>query len=109
MGEVPPPPLGESVARRQDDDAGFLKMIKEVPYLFVKVVSMDDFNLAKKLLTLGANVNDQDELGYTALAYAAKKGNVDMVELLLDHGADPNMGGGNLEDNVRSPNAMCEK
>jgi ankyrin repeat protein len=43
----------------------------------------------KMLLDLGANVNAQDELdGRTALMGAAHKGRNDIVQLLVDHGAD---------------------
>jgi ankyrin repeat protein len=38
-----------------------------------------------------AIINQQDELGATALAYAATAGNVKMVKWLLDHGANPSL------------------
>lgn len=73
-----------------EENAGFLKIMKEVPYYFVKVVRCNDLKLAKKILALGANVNEQNENGNTALLYAAKKGNLEMVNWLLDNGANPN-------------------
>jgi ankyrin repeat protein len=42
----------------------------------------------KALLESGADVNQQDEQGWTALNWAAGKGDVESVKLLLQHGAD---------------------
>jgi ankyrin repeat protein len=36
-----------------------------------------------------AHVNDQDSYGYTPLLYACKKGNIEMIKLLLENGACP--------------------
>ena len=44
---------------------------------------------AQKVLQMNFDANLQHENGYTALAYAAMKGNTRMVELLLRNGADP--------------------
>jgi ankyrin repeat protein len=43
----------------------------------------------QKVLLMNFDPNVQHENGYTALAYAAMKGNGRMVELLLRNGADP--------------------
>jgi len=43
------------------------------------------------LLQAGANVNARDKQNLTALHWAAKSGNVENVEALLKHGADPDM------------------
>lgn len=51
---------------------------------------MDD--IAEKLLSFGADVNLKSlQNGYTALHYAADKGDEDLVDLLLTHKADPNI------------------
>jgi len=42
----------------------------------------------KLLLSKGAQVNQQDENGYTALLWAARRGDVEMLRLLLARGAD---------------------
>ena len=46
---------------------------------------------AQKVLQMNFDPNVQHDNGYTALAYAAMKGNGRMVELLLRNGADPGM------------------
>ncbi|MBF8270647.1 MAG: hypothetical protein HW386_2356, partial [Gammaproteobacteria bacterium] len=38
----------------------------------------------------GADVNAKQQGGWTALQAAAKHGSMELVELLLQHGADPN-------------------
>jgi ankyrin repeat protein len=48
------------------------------------------FNSAHLLLQHSANVNDQDNLNYTALHKAAYTGNASLVRELLDSGADVN-------------------
>jgi len=45
-------------------------------------------NLTRFLISKGANVNDTDSCGLTALHYAAKEGLVDSTRLLLQHGSD---------------------
>ena len=49
-----------------------------------------DFASAKLLLAAGANVNDADAWGVSATAMAAHAGFGELVEFLLEHGADPN-------------------
>ena len=44
---------------------------------------------AQKVLEMNFDPNVQHDNGYTALAYAAMKGNGRLVELLLRNGADP--------------------
>lgn len=43
------------------------------------------------LLQRGANVNQQDECGRTALSYACEKGYLDAVKMLVENNADPEM------------------
>jgi uncharacterized protein len=49
-----------------------------------------DLASAKLLLAAGANVNDEDAWGVSVLVLAAYSGFRDVVQLLLDKGADPN-------------------
>jgi ankyrin repeat protein len=49
-----------------------------------------DLASAKLLVDAGANVNDQDARGVSVVTLAAHSGYLDLVEFLLDKGADPN-------------------
>jgi uncharacterized protein len=49
-----------------------------------------DLSSAKLLLASGANVNDKDAWGVSATVMAAHSGYTDLVEFLLEKGADPN-------------------
>ena len=58
-----------------------------------KAAAEGDAELILANLSSGINVNEKDELGYTALHYACRSDRVKMeniVTLLLDHGADVN-------------------
>ena len=50
-----------------------------------------DLSSAKLLLTAGANVNDADAWGVTATVLAAHSGYTELLEFLLEKGADPNL------------------
>lgn len=52
-----------------------------------KLCDKGDFLGAKRLVEGGADVNDRDYAGNTALHDAALKGHYEIVKLLLDHGA----------------------
>lgn len=49
-----------------------------------------DLEKVKSLIAKGANVNDGDAEGRTALHLAASRGHIEVVRLLLANGADPN-------------------
>ncbi|HEU4386578.1 MAG TPA: ankyrin repeat domain-containing protein [Blastocatellia bacterium] len=49
-----------------------------------------DVAAVRALLAKGVNVNAKTQYGATALSYACDRGNVEMVKLLLESGADPN-------------------
>lgn len=53
------------------------------------------YNAVEWLIEAGANVNSNDEayIGETPLCYAAQTDFPELVELLLRHGADPDIGG----------------
>ena len=52
-----------------------------------------DLASARLLIAAGANVNDADAWGVSAMVLAAHSGFTDLVELLLDKGADANAAG----------------
>lgn len=59
----------------------------------IEAVMNGDLRALRDLLAAGANVNEQDEQGWTPLNWAAGHGDVEAVKLLLDHGADPTLTG----------------
>src|SRR5262249_58866336 len=48
-----------------------------------------DLETAERLLESGADVNQGDEQGWTPLNFASGRGNLAMVKLLIEKGADP--------------------
>ncbi|MDG6894308.1 ankyrin repeat domain-containing protein [Volucribacter amazonae] len=50
-----------------------------------------DIHDIKVLIEYGINIDDQGDLGYTAIHYACINGYQDIVELLLFYGANPNI------------------
>lgn len=53
--------------------------------------SGDTIEITNEISNGEANLNIQDKGGYTALMYAAAKGNIEIVEILLKNGADKNL------------------
>ncbi|MEP7362802.1 MAG: ankyrin repeat domain-containing protein [Acidobacteriota bacterium] len=60
----------------------------DTPLLFA--ARAGDLDSAKLLVGAGANVNDADAWGVSATMFAAHSGFPELVEFLLDHGADAN-------------------
>jgi ankyrin repeat protein len=56
--------------------------------LIVKVVMEKKSEIAIYLIEKGANVNAQDGFGMTSLMWASYNGDVELVKLLLEKGAD---------------------
>jgi len=52
-------------------------------------IEKNNLPYAQKVLSMNFDSNLRHDNGYTPLAYAAMKGNPQMVELFLAHGADP--------------------
>lgn len=74
--------------------AEFLHGIEHAPLLRCAVHidrpgDMDEsFNICKLLLENGVNCDERDNCNYTPFLYAVKCGNLKVLQLLLDHGAD---------------------
>ena len=60
---------------------------------FLFAVRVGDLTSAKLFLAAGADVDDQGASGVSATVLAAHAGHADMVDLLLENGADPNAAG----------------
>ena len=54
----------------------------------IEAVKADDSAVVKELIGSGEDINQQDEHGWTPLNWAAGKGNLETVMLLVEHGAD---------------------
>jgi len=54
----------------------------------IEAVKAANVTLVKTLIDSGANVNQQDEQGWTPLNWAAGKGDLELVSLLIENGAD---------------------
>jgi ankyrin repeat protein len=66
-------------------------------------VASGRIDIARKLISKGANVNPRGEGGFAPLHEAAAKGDVDFAKLLLDNGADIDV----KSDDGRTPLAMA--
>ena len=67
---------------------------KPDPTSLMKAVRADNTEEAKKLIQKGADANSRTTpAGWGVLHYAARNGNVEIVQALLGAGADPNFSG----------------
>lgn len=77
---------------------GMLQYNKNVPHgadtALMFAARVGDLESAKLLVAAGAKVNDADAWGVSATALAAHSGFTELVEFLLEKGADPNTNGG---------------
>jgi ankyrin repeat protein len=60
------------------------------PILHERVLH-SDLDGARSAIISGEDLNELDELGNSPLHWAVLRGDLDMVELLLEEGADPNV------------------
>jgi ankyrin repeat protein len=62
----------------------------------IEAVKSGNKNSVQELIEAGAEMNQQDKQGWTPLNWAAGKGDLEIVELLLQRGADPSIVGRDL-------------
>ena len=68
-----------------------LNFIDEYGYTpLIETCIMDDIEKAKVILSSRPDINMPDLVGNTALYWAADNHNLDLCQLLLQHGANPN-------------------
>ena len=94
---------GKMQGNKRETEHGFISLIKKMNpdlinlkdrdgrTLLMSSCIYDYYDLAKELIVLNADVNSQDNLGFTPLHAAVKSGNIRLVELLLNSGASPNI------------------
>ena len=78
------PDLGAFEYDPNESSQGYVKMLHQY-------VRDRDIPKIKALLAQGENINDKDWLGYVPLHWACYFGYADLVTLLIDKGADPNL------------------
>jgi hypothetical protein len=54
----------------------------------INAVKATDLSAMRELIESGIDINQQDEQGWTSLNWAAGKGDIGMVQLLVENGAD---------------------
>ena len=58
---------------------------------FIKACFNINIKTVKNYINNGGNIDAKDERGFTGLMYAAQGGHYELVRLLLENGADPNI------------------
>lgn len=71
---------------------------------FLDAARKGDTATLMRLLAAGADINTEDDSGWTALGYSANQRHYDAVKLLLEHGANVNSQGNGY---LRTPLAMA--
>lgn len=72
---------------------------------FVTAAQKNDLASVQSFIEQGENVNEQNSLGNTALHFAVNNGNIDMIKLLLENGADATI----TNEKGWSPATIAEK
>lgn len=63
---------------------------------FIEAIKAGDRAAVEGMIDAGAELNQQDKQGWTPLNWAAGSGQLEIVDLLLEHGADPLVVGADL-------------
>lgn len=79
--------LPEGIRQRQREEAA-----DPLVCMLTSAVGNNNVDEVKEILAKGVDVNGFDEMGRTALLTAAQKRYISIVQLLLEAGADPNLG-----------------
>ena len=80
------------------DEGDYLHQQYEAPYPLIHAVHHSNLAETKRLLAAGTNPDEVGHEGWTALMTASSDGPVSIVQLLLQHGADPNKANDNFGD-----------
>lgn len=59
-------------------------------------ILLSNQELLEYFIKIGEDVNQPDEIGYTPLVFAIQRDEIKMVDYLLDHGANPLLGGSEM-------------
>lgn len=74
--------------------AAVLALAADPPFALHEAARLGDAKKVKELLAAGADVNGRNRFGATPLWFAASKNRAEVVKLLLDHKADPDLADG---------------
>ena len=75
----------------------------------IEAVKADDYFQTDKLIKAGADVNQQEAQGWTPLNFAAGKGNLRLVKLLVENGADVFHAGRDMRTPYKIGRASCRE
>jgi ankyrin repeat protein len=67
-----------------------IRVVGKNTALILAVLNTRNLDIVNTILDYGANVNLQNNVGYSALESAAHAGDIDIVKTLINHGADVN-------------------
>lgn len=81
--------LGADVNADSDYSTALIYAVNRRLYPNSKFTKTSKLEVIKMLLDAGANVNAVDKYGNSAVVYAVKIENIDIINLLLSYGADP--------------------
>lgn len=72
-------------------EATLAKRLPAAERTLMDAVRHNDIDAVRDAIAKGVTVNTPDEQGFTPLIWSAREGYDTIVQLLLDHGADPNL------------------